>query len=149
MKNKAWTLFNFLLSCTKLQFSRYADSYAVTWPFIWFKNSWKRDLSHHPPPTALIIYIYSTFSAPHNCLKSLCSKSDSHVVCRILGQCCPVCCTGSLYLPGRNCCLTLELPEDHLSVLSACDHCGAQLIHPHGCDSTCAERPLSQGRYFA
>lgn len=35
------------------------------------------------------------------------------------------------YLP-----LSVQLPEDHLSVLSSCDHCGAQIIHPHGGDST-------------
>lgn len=64
-------------------------------------------------------------------------ESLSKAVSRILGLCCPEYCTGNLYLPNRDGTLTLELPEDYLSVLSTCDHCGAQLTHPHGCDSTC------------
>ena len=38
--------------------------------------------------------------------------------------------------------LSVQSPEDGLSVISTCDHCGAQVIHPNGCDGTCVDTPL-------
>lgn len=127
---------HFLLSCIKLQldiFSQNADGYELTWLYVTFLFGSERFTSS-PSACSVLLYIYVR-------LVSLCSEySWGRADCGILGQYSPICRTGRLNLPScRNSYLTLEPPEDGLSVISACDHCGAQLIHPHGCDSTCVK----------